>query len=41
MEESECCGASRWLNTTDICNDCKEHADFTDEEILINNNEKL
>ena len=24
---SDCCGASNWLDT-DICSDCKEHADF-------------
>jgi hypothetical protein len=32
MEESECCGASRWHGETDICGDCKEHADFTEVE---------
>jgi hypothetical protein len=32
MEEfSNCCGASRW-GETDICSDCKEHADFYNEE---------
>lgn len=32
MEElSECCGASRW-GETDICSDCKEHADFYNEQ---------
>ncbi len=30
MEESNCCGASRWCDT-DICSDCKEHADFNEE----------
>jgi hypothetical protein len=29
MEESTCCGATRW-NETDICNECREHSDFTD-----------
>jgi hypothetical protein len=29
MENSECCGAERW-NDTDICSDCREHADFTE-----------
>jgi hypothetical protein len=24
---SECCGAERWMET-DICSDCKEHAEF-------------
>ena len=35
MEElSDCCGAPRWFSETDICSDCKEHADFySDEEI--------
>jgi len=33
MEEtSNCCGASRWLDETDICGDCKEHADFYEYE---------
>jgi len=27
-EFSNCCGASRWMDETDICADCKEHADF-------------
>jgi hypothetical protein len=32
MEElSNCCGASRW-GETDVCSDCKEHADFYNEE---------
>lgn len=31
MKVSDCCGAERWLET-DICSDCKEHADFVDEE---------
>lgn len=26
-ESSDCCGAGRW-NDTDICNECKEHAEF-------------
>lgn len=30
MEESDCCTADRW-NDTDICSDCKEHADFSEE----------
>ena len=25
---SNCCGATRWLGETDICSECKEHADF-------------
>jgi len=33
MEElSNCCDASRWLDETDICSDCKEHADFYTED---------
>jgi len=31
MEHSECCGADRWYET-DICSECREHTDFTDEE---------
>lgn len=31
MEHSQCCGADRW-HGTDICSECKEHADFTDLE---------
>lgn len=30
-ESSNCCGASRW-GETDICSDCKEHAEFYNEE---------
>jgi len=29
MEQSNCCGADRWYET-DICSECREHADFTD-----------
>ena len=33
MTESNCCGASRYLNLeTDICGDCKEHAEFIEIE---------
>ena len=31
MEESNCCGANRYLGT-DLCNQCKEHAEFYDCE---------
>ncbi len=31
MEESDCCGADRWLGT-DICGDCKEHSGFNETE---------
>jgi len=31
MEQSECCSASRWVDT-DICDSCREHANFTDLE---------
>jgi hypothetical protein len=27
---SNCCGATRWYDT-DICSDCKEHSDFTED----------
>ena len=30
--ESNCCGASEWLDETGICSDCMEHADFEEEE---------
>ena len=26
--ESNCCGASEWMEGTDICSECKEHAEF-------------
>lgn len=32
MEVSECCGASRWFDESDICSQCKEHTDFYTEE---------
>ena len=33
MEElSNCCGAGRWMEETDICCVCKEHSVFTEEE---------
>lgn len=31
MELSTCCDSPKWINT-DICQDCKEHADFYDDE---------
>lgn len=27
---SNCCGASEWMEGTEICSDCKEHASFDD-----------
>lgn len=33
MENSDCCSAGRW-NDTDLCDECREHADFTEEEII-------
>jgi hypothetical protein len=30
--ESNCCGASEWMEDTGICSACKEHSEFTDEE---------
>lgn len=30
--ESNCCGASEWLDGSEICSDCMEHADFEEEE---------
>ena len=32
MELSECCGASRWFDESDICSQCKEHTDFYTED---------
>ena len=29
---SDCCGAPEWIDETGICNSCREHADFYDEE---------
>ena len=29
---SNCCGATEWMEHTDICGDCKEHAVFTEQE---------
>ena len=31
-EVSNCCGAARWMEGTDICSDCKENANFEDED---------
>ena len=31
MTESNCCGANSYLGT-DICGDCKEHAEFIEIE---------
>ena len=31
MEESNCCGADRYLGT-DLCKECKENAEFYDCE---------
>ncbi len=30
--ESNCCGASEWLEDTGICGACMEHADFDYED---------
>ena len=30
--ESNCCGASEWLEDTGICSACLEHADWDDED---------
>ncbi len=30
--ESNCCGASEWMPNTDICSECKEHAEFIETE---------
>ena len=29
---SNCCGALRWIGETDMCSECKEHAEFIREE---------
>ena len=31
MEESNCCGADNWLGTG-LCEQCKEHAEFSECE---------
>jgi len=31
MEESDCCNAGRWYDT-DLCNECKENAEFLEVE---------
>ena len=31
MDTSKCCGAQRWLDT-DICIECRDHADFIDDK---------
>jgi hypothetical protein len=40
MEQSNCCGANRWLEA-DICSQCKEHADFSDWEEEANERMKV
>ena len=30
--ESDCCGASEWIEDTVICGECKEHADWNEIE---------
>lgn len=40
MEESNCCGASR-LWETDMCEQCKEHAEFYDWEEKANERMKI
>ena len=40
MEESNCCGASNWLESG-ICEQCKEHADFSDWEEEANERMKV
>lgn len=34
--ESDCCGASEWMEDTGICGACGEHADWNEEEDSIN-----
>ena len=31
MDTSKCCGAQSWLDT-DICIECRDHADFIDDK---------
>ena len=40
MEQSNCCGASR-LWETDMCEQCKEHAEFSDWEEEANKRMKV
>jgi hypothetical protein len=30
--ESDCCGASEWIEDTGICGACGEHADWNNED---------
>ena len=32
---SNCCGANEWFDNTDICGDCKEHAEFEEGEEFV------
>jgi hypothetical protein len=36
--ESDCCGASEWIEDTGICSACGEHADWNEEEEEDNEN---
>ena len=29
---SNCCGADEWMPYSGVCSDCKEHAEFEEEE---------
>ncbi len=29
---SECCGATEWVEGTNVCGDCKEWSEFVNEE---------
>ena len=40
MEQSNCCGAGNWLESG-ICEQCKEHADFSDWEEEANERMKI
>ena len=40
MEQSNCCGAGNWLESG-ICEQCKEHADFSDWEEEANERMKV
>ena len=39
--ESNCCGASEWMEDTGICGNCKEHSEFTDEDEDINTKQEM
>ena len=39
--ESDCCGATEWIEDSGICSACKEHSEFTDEDEDINTKQEM